>query len=291
MNDQSWKAPSSICRATILLAICAGIVLAGCATRPPADDPVAVAEFKETNDPVEPLNRYFFALTALLDAFVLEPVAILYDWALPRQVKNSVSSFFNNLETPVTLANDLFQGEWKRAETTAMRFAINTTVGVGGLVDFASSWGYPYHSEDFGQTLAVYGVPEGPYLFLPLLGPSNPRDGVGYVADTFMDPMTYVLDGHDKVRIILFSTNAINKRAQAIEFLDEIERTSVDYYASLRSLSCQRRKDEIRNGEPDFDSLPDLTEIRLNDESNDIEKTPLADAPAAAPAAPPDSRT
>lgn len=254
-----WATLSRGALNAILVCMCGAVLLGGCATRPPESDPVALAEYKETNDPIEPLNRYFFAINSLIDAFVLKPAAVLYDWSLPKPVKNSVRSFFNNLETPVTLANDIFQGEWGRAKTTTTRFAINTTAGIGGLIDWASPMGYPYHSEDFGQTLAVHGVGSGPYLYLPVLGPSNPRDGIGYAADTMMNPMTYVLRGHDKVRFILFTSNAIDRRSRAIEVLDEIERSSVDYYASLRSLSRQRRADEIRNGKPDFESLPDLS--------------------------------
>ncbi len=222
------------------------IGLGGCATVPEGD-PEAMAAYEEANDPIEPLNRYLFDVNYAVDQLVLKPMAGWYYTALPNPVQDSVRNALRNLATPVVLANDLFQGETERAGVTAMRFLINTTFGVAGLFDVAAEWGYPYHDEDFGQTLAVHGVGEGPYLVLPVLGPSNPRDASGRVVDTFLDPLTYVLP--TAWGIARTGVSGIDTRARNLKTLDEIREGSVDYYAAIRSLYRQRRTDAINNGE------------------------------------------
>jgi phospholipid-binding lipoprotein MlaA len=135
-----------------------------------------------------------------------------------------------------------------RAMQTVMRLAVNTILGFGGFFDVAGQYGLQRHDEDFGQTLAVWGFSEGPYVMLPILGPSNIRDAVGLVVDSFMDPIGYGLNfGQSAGRAFV---EGIDKRAEVIEPLDEIERTSVDFYATIRSLYRQRRSDEINNGKP-----------------------------------------
>ena len=169
------------------------VILSGCATRPDTADAAAVAAYEEANDPIEPLNRYFFELNNFLDIILLRPAAEIYDGVLPTLAKDGVRNFLDNLRSPVILANDLLQGEWVRAGDTTARFGINTTAGVLGLGDPATGWGYERHGEDFGQTLAVYGVGEGPYFYAPLLGPAPPRDLAGFGVDRFFDPLTYIL--------------------------------------------------------------------------------------------------
>ena len=131
------------------------------------------------------------------------------------RVRDAVRDALRNLRTPVVLANDLFQGELDRAETTLVRFLINSTAGLLGLFDVAADWGYPYHDEDFGQTLAVWGVPEGPYVMLPLFGPSNPRDAVGLVVDFLTDPFNIWAANTDRHLAILArpGTRAVDTRA------------------------------------------------------------------------------
>ena len=138
----------------------------------------------------EPLNRGVFQFNTVLDGLLLEPVARLYRMATPEFVRDGVSNFLANLTTPVVLANDLLQGEFKRAELTLGRFMLNTILGLGGgLIDVGGQLGMPQrHFEDFGQTLAVYGTGPGPYLVLPLLGPSTGRDATGRVVDLAFDP-------------------------------------------------------------------------------------------------------
>lgn len=236
--------------------VAAGIALAGvlaaggCAT-PPSDDPEALAAFEETNDPLEPLNRYIFELNYAFDELVFKPLAGWYYVALPNPVQDGVRNALRNLRSPVIAANDLFQGNTARARTTATRFAINSTVGVLGLFDVADGMGHPFHDEDFGQTLAVHGVEEGPYLVVPILGPSNPRDLTGKVVDVFLDPLTYVAWNNDLewMQYGRAGLEGVDARARNLDTLDEIREGSIDYYATIRSLYRQRREDEIRNGE------------------------------------------
>ena len=155
-----------------LAALLSIALLAGCASSPDgqgdqfAQSDAAFSDVEDDNDPIEGLNRFTFAINELLDTVVFQPLAATYRVLLPQFVRDSIRSFMRNLNTPVILANDLLQGSWDRAETTLTRFAINTTVGVGGLWDAADHWGYPYHNEDFGQTLGVWGVGPYPYVVL-----------------------------------------------------------------------------------------------------------------------------
>src|ERR1041384_3873923 len=135
----------------------------GCASEPDPSDEAAVQAYNEANDPLEPMNRYFFEVNNFLDEILLKPFAGWYHIALPDPAEDGVRNFLRNLKSPVILANDLFQGEFHRAGTTVARFFINSTIGIGGFIDVASMMDLNYHTEDFGQTLAVYGAGEGPY--------------------------------------------------------------------------------------------------------------------------------
>ncbi len=242
-------------------------------TPPPAAQPESqtvttqqVAE-DDTNDPFEGSNRFFFDVNQVLDDVLLRPVAIAYRAVVPDFARDGVRNFMNNLNSPVIFANDLMQGEGDRAGTTLLRFGVNSTIGIGGLFDVAKEIGHPYHDEDFGQTLAVWGVGDGPYLYFPLMGPSSARDFTGFVVDRGLDPLTYVNWGDDDLEYVPIARtvlNVIDLRSRNIETLDDIERSSVDYYASIRSLYRQSRADSIRNGAPsqelpDFDSGGGIT--------------------------------
>jgi len=247
-----------------LLAILAIALLAtGCATSQPdtGGEPWPSAEgdgayeAEYDNDPLELPNRFIFAFNEMLDFAVFRPVAVTYRFLVPEPVRDSVRNFLRNLSAPVILANDLLQGELDRAEATATRFAINSTAGLLGLFDVAEGMGYEYHDEDFGQTLAVYGMGEGVYLVLPVLGPSSIRDGVGLVVDSYLDPLTYVADNNDAEDWMLVrrAVAGIDFRARNIETLDDLKRDSIDFYARIRSLYRQTRANEINNGAPATD--------------------------------------
>jgi phospholipid-binding lipoprotein MlaA len=221
--------------------------LLGCATAPPASDPDAVADFKEANDPLEPTNRVFYAINNGLDTVILRPLALAYRAAVPEPVRTGVHNVLSNLGTPVELGNDILQAKPRRAGTTTMRFLINTTVGVVGVFDVAKGLGYPDHDTDFGITLAIWGVKDGPFLFLPVLGPSNPRDAVGHGVDIAGDPFTWL--GQGTVVTALnwsrFALNAVDQRAQYLDSIDSIKKTALDPYATFRSLYRQHRQAQI----------------------------------------------
>ncbi len=226
------------------------LLAGGCATAPSPADREAVAEFAAVNDPAEPTNRAVFAVNQGLDSALLKPVATVYrDW-VPKFFQDRMNDVLNNLRAPVIFVNDLLQGELDRAIATLARFVVNSTLGLAGLNDLATDIGMEGHDEDFGQTLAVWGVPEGPYVMLPIFGPSNPRDTVGLVVDFLIDPFNVWAGNTDREFAVLSRAGArgVDQRAIYMEALDEIERTSLDYYAAIRSLYRQRRAEEIRNG-------------------------------------------
>ncbi|MEE8562029.1 MAG: VacJ family lipoprotein, partial [Alphaproteobacteria bacterium] len=213
-------------------------------------DAAARAEFEKDNDPIEPFNRAMFAFNQQMDGMLLRPAAVVFKGVLPVPVQNGVHNFLSNLRAPVVFANDVLQGEMDRAGNTAGRFVINTTVGVLGVWDAAAYMGIEGHSEDFGQTFAVWGAGEGFYIVLPLLGPSNPRDALGLVTEYFVDPFNIWLRNEDVEEWIIVRAlvTGINFRARNLETIDELERTSLDFYIAVRSLYRQRRIDAIANG-------------------------------------------
>jgi phospholipid-binding lipoprotein MlaA len=168
-------------------------LLVGCATPPPDDDPEAKAEFEQINDPLEPTNRVIFSVNEGIDAYFLRPLAQGYRFAVPSFGRDRIADFLDNLKMPIYLANDLLQGNVTLAGATIERFALNSSFGVFGLMDVADPLGVPGHQSDFGQTMAVWGAEDGPYLVLPLFGPSNPRDALGLLAESFADPLDYYL--------------------------------------------------------------------------------------------------
>jgi phospholipid-binding lipoprotein MlaA len=240
-------APRLLRAALPLLALGSG--LAGCATPPPADDPEAVAEFRETNDPFEPANRALFEVHEVADRFILQPVAEAYRELLPQPVRNGIRNALGNLRAPVILANDLLQGNVTRARITLGRFMVNSTLGLGGILDVARDWGVPGHSEDFGQTLAVWGVGEGFYMFVPLLGPSSPRDLLGQAVDFAINPLTYLGQGAavDAAGWVRLGLTVVDTREALLDPINEVRATSLDPYATLRSAYRQRRAFEIEN--------------------------------------------
>jgi phospholipid-binding lipoprotein MlaA len=169
--------------------------------------------------------------------------------------------FLDNLGEPVIFINDSLQGEFSRANTTAGRFLFNSTFGIGGLWDQASKIGMEKQSGDFGQTLYSWGVPDGPYLVLPILGPSNPRDAIGLGVDSYMDPFWWGLTVHygaTSAGFYRWIAKGIDERSRNIESLAEIERTSLDFYATVRSLARQRRAAQIRHQKEDVPNAAPL---------------------------------
>lgn len=241
------------------------LALAGCAVPPPAGDSEAWTEYREINDPLEPTNRAVLSFNRGVDNAVFKPAASAYRDFMPDLLRAMVGNLLNHLRTPVVLLNDIAQGEIDRALTTVNRFWINTALGFG-LLDMAGAMGFEGHDEDFGQTLAVWGVPAGPYVMLPLLGPSNPRDVIGRVVDFLADPFNIWASNTERehLQFARAGTLAVDARAGTLDLIDDLEKTSLDFYAAIRSLYRQRRADEISNGKgsanlpaPGLSRIPD----------------------------------
>jgi phospholipid-binding lipoprotein MlaA len=200
------------------------------------------------NDPLESFNRKVFWFNDHLDTYVLEPVAKGWDYVLPRRVETCISNFFWNLHFPIDTVNAALQGKFKDAGSDVGRFLVNTTVGVAGFFDPATSLGLELHWEDFGQTLGWWGVGTGPYLMLPILGPSDIRDGGGLIVDsaTSITPFfvnSYILLGARTVEIV-------NIRAQYLDTIRKAKEAAFDYYSFVRNAYLQRRAGLINDHEP-----------------------------------------
>ncbi len=222
--------------------------------------PKAAAE-NDVNDPFETVNRGIFEFNEFFLQWVLGPISGVYKDFVPDLVRRSVGNILHLVAAPIILANDLLQGEWERAWITTQRTVVNATVGVAGTFDVAETLGLPRHTEDFGQTLAVWGVGEGLYLVIPFFGPSNPRDAIGKLVDGYAHPLTRWAANTDREEITygLFSAAAVHDYSEIKDELDQIRKTSIDYYAAIRSMFRQKRAAEIRNGaEVDLPPIPDL---------------------------------
>ena len=226
------------------------LLLAACATAPPASDPEALAEYRAANDPLEPANRQVYEANEWLDRKLARPVAVEYRTRIPRPVRTGIRNLLNNLRSPIILANDMLQGQSRRAGDTLGRFMLNSTVGVAGIFDVAEEWfGVPRHSEDFGQTLAVWGVGEGPYLVLPVLGPSNPRDlaGSGVDGAAGLAPQRGAGAAASALRYSPGGHSRVDTREALIDPIDQMRRSSLDPYVTYRSAYRQRRQADIEN--------------------------------------------
>ena len=238
----------------ILGVFCAG--LAACASAPPTPAMLAA------NDPYELNNRDMMVFNAKVDRYFVVPTVGVYFVLVPDGGRTAVHRFLNNLTLPTIFLNDVFQGEAQRGRYTLERFVINSTLGLAGFFDPAGSrFSIPGHGEDFGQTLATtFGAKEGPYLILPFLGPSNPRDAAGLAVDVAIDPTNFIpFKQHIWWAAGREYFTVLDLRAQTFSTVQGIQRSSVDYYAALRSLYRQLRAKEILNGRPaSAADLPDF---------------------------------
>ena len=207
-------------------------------------------------DPWEPYNRGVSGFNNALDTAVFKPVAEGYRWITPDFFRVAVRNVLDNLKQPLYLANNLLQGDFKGASYNLKRFTANTLIGVAGVFDIASHEDMPNDKEDFGQTLAVWGVGSGPYFVLPILGPSNIRDSVGLGVHWYADPINRYAQNTDRseIKISRAVIEGLSIREENIETIDSLKETSVDFYATMRSIYRQRRADAISDGsyEPDF---------------------------------------
>lgn len=222
-------------------------------------------------DPLEPMNRAVFRFNEIADGVLIEPASELYGLLVPQVGQTGVRNFFDNLRSPVVLANDLLQGERERAGVTLARLMINTFLGGLGLFDVAQHFGHVRHDEDFGQTLAVWGVGDGAYLVLPILGPSSLRDASGTAVDGFLiDPTGYVAP--TDARIAGRVVDGIDTRHRLDPVIEDLRRNTIDRYATVRTVYRQRRQAEIANGrqppaDPGYEAI--FQDMEAEDETLD----------------------
>lgn len=199
------------------------------------------------NDPLELLNRFFYTVNFILDVAFLRPLAEVYRAVAPEPVRNGVRNVLDNLFAPVVFLNHILQGEAERATVTLAQFLMNSTIGCLGMVDAASEFGHPRYDTDLNQTLAKWGIQTGPYLVLPLIGPSSFRGAIGFAGDYYSQPLTLYLINrhHHKHRYwlrIRDGMDLLSHREKVIDTLDNLEKNSLDLYVALRSIYFQRQK-------------------------------------------------
>lgn len=228
-----------------------GLLLTGCASTNKNGDGIA--------DPIEKFNRGIFKFNDVVDTAVLKPVAEGYRAGVPKPARVGVRNALRNLKSPQIVANDLLQGNVTAACDGLTRFVANTLFGLAGTIDVAASEGVPYKEEDFGQTLGVWGAGTGPYVVLPLFGPSSVRDTAGLAVDLYADPVRLVLENTDHyVASYTRSTIAvIDKREELLDVVADLKKNSIDYYAATKSAYTQRRAAQISNNSENA-QLPDM---------------------------------
>jgi phospholipid-binding lipoprotein MlaA len=209
---------------------------------------VAQSQATDIDDPFEYVNRGIFELNRFLDEIALKPLAAWYG-VLPDRAREGTHNFLGNLKTPWTAVNDLAQGEPQRFGNSVARFFINTLLGFFGTFDPAAHMGFAAHEEDAGQTFARWGAGEGPYIMLPVFGPSNLRDTLGFAVDTFLDPVNYIARRGDAdwVAPARSATGAVDNRHRNWQQIEDLERQSTDFYATIRRVYTERRRAAIAN--------------------------------------------
>jgi phospholipid-binding lipoprotein MlaA len=210
----------------------------------------------DAGDPWETMNRGIFRFNEGADRWVIEPIAKGVDFVMPDPVERSVRKFFENSVFPIRFLNDLLQGKPVWAVEDLARFVVNTSVGVAGFFDPASRFGLEGHREDFGQTLGYWGVPPGPYLVLPLLGPSNPRETIGLIADSAAAVYPYFIPYW--VSSAITTGNLLNRRSLALDEIAAERRVALDYYVAVRNAYLSYRENQVRDSEEDESDGDDL---------------------------------
>jgi len=233
---------------TILMLLALANTSVAADTNQSNDDDEYNYAYESIYDPYEDTNRAIYDFNKTLDTYFLAPIVYGYRAVVPELGRQGISNIFDNISEPVTFFNAILQGDAEYAATTFWRFTINSTLGAAGIMDVASAAGMEERTEDFGQTLGVYGVKPGAYIMLPFFGPSNVRDAGGRAVDAVSNPLIYGID--DEVYLVYKAMDIVNGRDATLDLTIEIERTSLDPYAALRSLYMQNRGDRIRNGTP-----------------------------------------
>ncbi|MBO67853.1 MAG: ABC transporter [Acidiferrobacteraceae bacterium] len=247
------------------VAVCICLALVGCGGKHAAS-----IEQNVNVDPLEKTNRAIHGFNNQVDKILFKPTAQIYLVHLPQPLRTAISNFFRNLAEPTTVLNDVLQGKGKQAVNDSARFSINTTLGVFGLFDIASSLGLAHHKEDYGQTLARWGIPDGPYLVLPIFGPSNLRDAVGKLPALMLsDPLLLIGDepylGEGRYGLLhagFRTLHAVDLRAQLLA-ADPFLEIQLDPYVFVRETYFQKRQLDVQDGSPPNEELDDLTKSLL----------------------------
>ncbi|MGH8211073.1 MAG: MlaA family lipoprotein, partial [Steroidobacteraceae bacterium] len=245
-----WMRSSRRPLATLTAALALASSLVGCASLPQGST-------RDPRDHIERFNRAIYKFNTALDHAILRPVARGYVKVTPRPVRTGVTNFLDNLEYTKTIGNDILQGHPRDFGSDIARLVVNTTVGIGGVFDPATRFGLEKHDRDFGQTLGKWGLPTGTYLVLPLLGPTDVRDGVGFLTDRFMTVEGYIKD--TDIEIGLTVVDRIDGRARLLPF-DKALETAYDPYAFLRNIWFQRRERKVHGDSEPEEPLPTLDE-------------------------------
>jgi phospholipid-binding lipoprotein MlaA len=229
------------------LAVIVATAAAGCVTLPPNSP-------RSPQDPWESFNRGVYKFNDALDRAVAKPVAKTYVRFVPQPIRTGVSNFFDNLDTPTVLINDALQGKFLAAASDLGRFVMNSTLGLGGILDPATSAGLAHNDEDFGQTLGKWGVHAGPFLEIPVLGPSDLRDAPARVVDTYTNPRQYIKNSY--IKYGLYLPDFTDRRARLLS-LDETLQNAYDPYAFIRDAFLQRRAYLVSDGKASEEPLLD----------------------------------
>ncbi|WP_322106226.1 VacJ family lipoprotein [Paraburkholderia sp. J41] len=233
-------------RAALTMAAASLTLLAtsGCATGPD----------RKPGDPFEPANRAIFKFNDALDTHIAQPIAKGYQKVTPQPLRQAITNFFSNIGDVSNFANDVLQLKVTDATEDLMRIAMNSTFGLGGLIDFATAAGLPKHHQDFGLTMGHYGVPAGPYLVLPLFGPSSVRDGIGMGVETKFNILNYI---EPAVRNPMYVTQFVSARADLLGATDLLQQAALDKYSFVRDAYRQQRQSMIRGSQSNNAPLPD----------------------------------
>lgn len=247
-----WKMGSrkSVRHMLGMLAMCASLVATSACTHAPQGPNVTTENLNVDQDPLEGMNRGVYRFNYAVDKGILKPAAQIYRGVVPEPGREMVTNFLGNWYSPVVFTNSVLQGDPQNSFATLWRFLLNTTFGVGGLFDFASAAGLKNRPADFGETLAMYGVCSGPYIVLPILGPSNARDALGRLTDAFINPFNYIDSG---LSMSIAGATAIDARSNNMKLLDDIYSSSLDPYSTFRSGYIQKRASDIRRAETSRD--------------------------------------
>jgi phospholipid-binding lipoprotein MlaA len=243
LNRQVWRQ-----RVMAVSGLAVAVALTGCATPPPKSDSAEYQAYQQKNDPLEPTNRAFFSVNSTLDTYVMHPVAQGYVDITTQPIRAHVSDFTSNIGEPARFLNFVLEAKPNLAVTAFGRFLVNSTVGIGGIFDPATSLGMPETDTDFGITLAVWGFPAGPYLYLPVFGPSGARDVWNLPVEYFATPMEAAPESAALNDFGYAETglNILNLRAGLIPTINDINATALDPYATFRSLYRQSRDAELQ---------------------------------------------